>query len=129
AAAAFAPGQHPRRTPAARRGQRRALPEDPAAPASGRAGRRRGPGMSAAPSPAAGDAHGPRNVRLLVAAQALGGAAAPIIISLGGIVGQTLASDPSLATLPVSLYNLGLALSTIPAALLMRRLGRRVAYA
>ena len=70
-----------------------------------------------------------RNLHLLVAAQALGGASPPIIISLGGIVGQQLARDASLATLPVSLYNLGLALSTIPAALLMRRLGRRVVYA
>lgn len=70
-----------------------------------------------------------RNVALLMAAQSLGGAAPPIIISLGGIVGQMLTSTPSLATLPVSLYNLGLALSTIPAAVLMRRLGRRAAYA
>ncbi|MFT3719593.1 MFS transporter [Pseudorhodoferax sp.] len=69
-----------------------------------------------------------RNVGLLMAAQALGGASPPIIISLGGLVGQMLASRPDLATLPVSLYNLGLALSTIPAALLMRRLGRRAAY-
>ena len=50
-----------------------------------------------------------RNVGLLIAAQSLGGASAPIIISLGGIVGQMLASDPSVATLPVSLYQLGLA--------------------
>jgi predicted MFS family arabinose efflux permease len=69
-----------------------------------------------------------RNVNLLVAAQSLGGASPPIIISLGGLVGQMLAHDPALATLPVSLYNLGLALSTIPAAMLMRRVGRRAAY-
>ena len=68
------------------------------------------------------------NLRLLVAAQALGAASPPIIISLGGIVGQGLAPDVALATLPVSLYNLGLALSTIPVALLMRRVGRRAAY-
>lgn len=79
------------------------------------------------PSPAA-DPQARRNVALLVAAQALGGASPPIIISLGGIVGKTLAANPSLATLPVSLYNLGLALSTIPAAMLMRWLGRRSAY-
>lgn len=65
---------------------------------------------------------------LLVAAQALGGASPPILISLGGLVGKTLSDNPALATLPVSLYNLGLALSTIPAALLMRRHGRRCAY-
>ncbi|MCK9507879.1 MAG: MFS transporter [Pigmentiphaga sp.] len=69
-----------------------------------------------------------RNLGLLVGAQTLGGASAPIIISLGGIVGQQLASDPELATLPVSLYNLGLALSTIPAAMLMRLIGRSRAY-
>ena len=69
-----------------------------------------------------------RNVWLLVVAQALGAASPPIIISLGGIVGQNLASNPALSTLPVSLYQAGVALSTIPAALIMRRLGRRIAY-
>ena len=89
------------------------------------------PMPSRMPSPAAAPAvptQTRRNIRLLVAAQALGGASPPIIISLGGIVGQTLSPDASLATLPVSLYNLGLALSTIPVALLMRRVGRRAAY-
>lgn len=84
--------------------------------------------ITATPINAANTADAQRNVWLLVAAQSLGGAAPPIIISLGGIVGQMLASDPTLATLPVSLYQLGLALSTIPAAMLMRRLGRRAAY-
>jgi MFS family permease len=69
-----------------------------------------------------------RNVRLLSIAQALGGAGPPIVISLGGLVGQALAPDPALVTLPVSVYNLGLALGTLPAAWLMRRLGRRNAY-
>jgi predicted MFS family arabinose efflux permease len=81
-----------------------------------------------ADSSAPTDQQGRRNVWLLFAAQSLGGASPPIIISLGGLVGQALASNPRLATLPVSLYNLGLALSTIPAAMLMRRLGRRPAY-
>lgn len=69
-----------------------------------------------------------RNVWILTVAQSLGGANAPIVISLGGLVGQQLASDPSLLTLPVSLLNLGLALGTIPAALVMRRFGRRSGY-
>ncbi len=68
------------------------------------------------------------NVLVLAAASALGGAAPPIIVSLGGIVGQMLAPQAGLATLPVSLYTLGVALGTIPAALLMRRFGRRDAY-
>jgi len=72
--------------------------------------------------------HARRNLGLLVAAQSLGAAGPPIIVSLGGIVGQMLADNPALATLPVSLFHLGMALSTIPAALLMRWLGRRIAY-
>lgn len=70
-----------------------------------------------------------RNLGLLVAAQSLGGASPPIIISLGGLVGQMLSSSPTASTLPVSLYQLGLALSTLPVAWLMHRAGRRTAYA
>ncbi|MGD9946597.1 MAG: MFS transporter [Burkholderiaceae bacterium] len=92
------------------------------------------PAPTASSSPLAGaaaDAPDPvarRNISVLVAAQALGSASPPIIVSLGGIVGQTLAGSAKLATLPISVFNLGLALSTIPAALLMRQLGRRGAY-
>lgn len=69
-----------------------------------------------------------RNILVLTAAQALGAAGPPIIISLGGLVGQQLSSDPALVTLPVSLFNLGLALGTLPAAFVMRRFGRRNGY-
>ncbi len=68
------------------------------------------------------------NARVLAMAQALGGANPAIVVSLGGIVGQMLAENKALATLPVSLLNLGLAVGTIPAAMLMRRLGRRAGY-
>ncbi|WP_244561529.1 MFS transporter [Ensifer aridi] len=64
----------------------------------------------------------------MTAAQSLGGANSPIIISLGGLVGQQLASDPQAATLPVRLLNLGLAVGTLPAAAVMRRFGRRTGY-
>ncbi|WP_206244070.1 MFS transporter [Novosphingobium terrae] len=69
-----------------------------------------------------------RNIRLLTIAQALGGANSPIVISLGGLVGQHLSPDPKLETLPVSLLNLGLAVGTVPAAFIMRRYGRRQGY-
>ena len=69
-----------------------------------------------------------RNIFVLTAAQALGAASPPIIISLGGLVGQQLSSDPALVTLPVSLFNLGLALGTLPTALIMRSFGRRNGY-
>ena len=68
------------------------------------------------------------NTRVLTTAQALGGASPAIIISLGGLVGQQLASNPALATLPVSIFNLGLAIGTLPAAWVMRRHGRRLGY-
>lgn len=74
------------------------------------------------------DAFVRRNIFVLTAAQALGAASPPIIISLGGLVGQTLAPSPDLATLPVSVYNLGLAIGTLPAAFVMRRFGRRNGY-
>ena len=69
-----------------------------------------------------------RTALILAAAQALGGAAPSIVVSLGGLVGATLSSDPSLATLPVSVFQLGLAAGTIPAAMVMRRFGRRTGY-
>ena len=74
------------------------------------------------------DALAKQNARTLAVAAMFGGASPAIVISLGGLVGQSLAPDKALATLPVSLLHLGLATGTIPAALLMRRLGRRSAY-
>jgi MFS family permease len=68
------------------------------------------------------------NARVLSVAQALGGASPPIVVSLGGIVGAALAPDKGLATVPVSLLQLGLALGTLPAAYVMRRFGRRNGY-
>ncbi|AYG67500.1 MULTISPECIES: MFS transporter [unclassified Rhizobium] len=76
----------------------------------------------------AGPALARRNSWVLTIAQAFGGANAPIVISLGGLVGQHLSPDPDLVTLPVSLLNLGLATGTLPAAYVMRRFGRRAGY-
>ena len=67
-----------------------------------------------------------RNALLLAAAQAFCGASAPISIALGGLVGlYLLGDDKSLATAPITVYNLGVALAALPAALLMARIGRR----
>ena len=43
------------------------------------------------------------NAVVLAAAMALGGSSPAIVVSLGGLVGQALASNKELATLPVSL--------------------------
>ncbi|UVF17396.1 MFS transporter [Microvirga terrae] len=74
------------------------------------------------------DAVAKHNAVVLAVAMALGGSSPAIVVSLGGLVGQSLAWNRDLATLPVSLLNLGLALGTIPAAMLMRKAGRRIGY-
>lgn len=67
-----------------------------------------------------------RNALLLASAGAFCAAAAPISIALGGLVGvYLLDDDKSLATAPVTTYNLGVALTALPAAMLMARIGRR----
>lgn len=84
--------------------------------------------QAASPVAPAFDAVARRNVNLLTVAQALGGATPPIIISLGGVIGLQLAENKALATLPISLLNIGVALAVIPAAWLMRAHGRRIGY-
>jgi len=67
-----------------------------------------------------------RNALLYATCQAFGGAAGPINIALGGLSGSYLLdADKSLATLPVSGYTLGIALGAVPAAMLMRAVGRK----
>ncbi len=50
------------------------------------------------------------------------------MVTLGGIIGSKLASDPSLATLPVSVMVLFGAAAAIPATMLMKRIGRRKGF-
>lgn len=66
-----------------------------------------------------------RNLAVLFIAQLFAVCASMVMVTLGGIIGTRLATLASLATLPVSLMVVGTALGTIPAALLMRRIGRR----
>jgi MFS family permease len=69
-----------------------------------------------------------RNVYVLAVAQALSAAGMMTVFLLGGILGAAFAPLPSFATLPVALTVVGLAASTVPAALLMERHGRRKAF-
>lgn len=70
-----------------------------------------------------------RNVFLLSAAQSVAGAAAPLSISIGGLAGfYLLGTDKSLATVPITAFNVGTALIALPAAMLMRRIGRRLGF-
>ena len=67
-----------------------------------------------------------RDVLTIAAAQAVVGAAAPVAISLGGLTGHyLLGADKALATMPVTGFNIGVAVGALPAAMLMRAVGRR----
>ncbi len=68
------------------------------------------------------------NVVRLAAAQALTGANSAVIFATGSIVGATLAPDISLATVPLSMYVVGLAAGTLPTGAISRAYGRRVAF-
>src|SRR6201747_2215643 len=76
----------------------------------------------------ADDARARSNVLRLAAAQAVTGANSAVIFATGSIVGATLAPSISLATVPLSMYVLGLAAGTLPTGAISRTYGRRVAF-
>ncbi|MFY0632657.1 MAG: MFS transporter [Vannielia sp.] len=85
--------------------------------------------MSTAPlTPAGDDRKARRNVTVLVAAQAFLGSQMPMIFTIGGLAGQSLAPNVCLATLPISLIVLGSMLSATPLSALMQRFGRRAGF-
>ncbi len=70
-----------------------------------------------------------RNVALLAASQAILGAAAPLSISIGSLAGyQLLGEDKSLATAPITAFNIGTASGAVVIAIASRHLGRRAAF-
>ena len=78
---------------------------------------------------AAGQREARRTALILAASQAIVGSAAPIAISIGGLAGwYLLGTDKSLATAPVTGFNVGVALGALPAAALLRRLGHKAGF-
>jgi MFS family permease len=69
-----------------------------------------------------------RPVWLLSATQALCMSGSFLFVLLGGIIGTHLAPTPALATLPVSVLIAGLAMSVVPAGVLIHRFGRRAVF-
>lgn len=69
----------------------------------------------------------PKNIWVLFLVQPLVMAASPVIVFIGGIFSTAIAQDASLATLPVTVMILGVASAAIPAALLAKKLGRKLA--
>lgn len=70
-----------------------------------------------------------RTALILSASQAIVGSAPPVAISMGGLAGfYLLGADKSLATAPITGFNVGTALGALPAAALMRWVGRRYGF-
>jgi transketolase C-terminal domain/subunit len=57
---------------------------------------------------------GNSNIFRLATAQALGGGNSVIVYATGAIVGDMLAPDKALATLPISIFVVGMASCTLP---------------
>ncbi len=79
-------------------------------------------------APPADDARAKRNVTILVMAQALLGAQMPMIFIMGGLAGQSLATNACFATLPISLIVLGSMFAATPVSGIMQRYGRRAGF-
>ncbi|SLN47765.1 Major Facilitator Superfamily protein [Roseovarius albus] len=69
-----------------------------------------------------------RNVIVLVLAQAILGAQMAMVFVVGGLAGQTLASNICFATLPISLIVLGSMCAATPLSAFMQRYGRRAGF-
>ncbi|TMM54849.1 MFS transporter [Sulfitobacter sabulilitoris] len=74
------------------------------------------------------DSRAKRNVMVLVLAQAILGSQMPMIFVIGGLAGQSLATNVCFATLPISLIVLGSMLSATPISAIMQRYGRRTGF-
>ncbi|QRE73606.1 MFS transporter [Methylobacterium aquaticum] len=86
--------------------------------------------MSNPAAPLAGlpTATGTGNVLRLALAQALAGANSVVVYATGAVIGSRLAPDPALATLPISIFVVGMAACTLPAGRIARSHGRRAAF-
>ncbi|MEL7115739.1 MAG: MFS transporter [Pseudomonadota bacterium] len=84
--------------------------------------------MSTAADLPANDTRAKRNVAILIAAQAVLGAQMPMIFTIAGLAGQSLAGNICFATLPISLIVLVSMLSATPMSNIMQRYGRRTGF-
>ncbi len=69
------------------------------------------------------------NLGILVACQLISATGSIVMVTLGGIIGTGLAPSAAWSTLPVSMMVIAVAATTIPATLLMRRIGRSRGFA
>ncbi|TAM83773.1 MAG: MFS transporter [Candidimonas sp.] len=69
-----------------------------------------------------------KNIWRLSVAQALAGANSVVVYATGAIVGDQLAPSPLLATLPISIFVVGMAACIVPAGAIARHHGRRAVF-
>lgn len=69
-----------------------------------------------------------RNVSLLAASQALANTTQGVLLSIVALVGNALADDKALSTLPHAIQWIGVMVAAVPVSMMMRRLGRRPAF-
>ena len=69
-----------------------------------------------------------RNAMVLAVTQALAGGNNTILLATGSIAGAMLAPSKLLATVPITVYVIGMWLGTLPVGALARRYGRRAAF-
>ena len=70
-----------------------------------------------------------KNLSILVICQWISATGSFVVVLTGGIIGASLTNNPAYATLPVSALILAAAIAALPAANLMRRIGRRAGFA
>lgn len=70
-----------------------------------------------------------RNLVILVFCQLISATGSIVMVTLGGIIGSELTSNKAFATLPLSMMVVAVAVTTIPATMLMKRIGRRKGFA
>jgi MFS family permease len=85
--------------------------------------------MSDSVTPVENDRLARRNVWVLIAAQAILGAQMPMIFTIAGLAGQSLAPNPCWATLPISMTVIGSMLTATPLSMMMQKYGRRAGFA
>lgn len=68
------------------------------------------------------------NIARLTVAQALAGANSVVVYATGAIIGYSLAPDKTLATLPISIFVVGMAACILPAGVISQRYGRRTTF-
>ena len=79
-------------------------------------------------SPASIFSDGQEHVIRLAIAQALAGANSVVTYASGSIIGHMFAPSPALATLPITIFVIGMALCTLPSGAITRLYGRKMSF-